>query len=76
MLYIVRNGINVAFLNDVRGTVAECEFFKKKIKGCLEVDCFVSSSPVEDPCTPNGKVKKKKLKYLLRFRVIYQSLTT
>jgi hypothetical protein len=56
MLYIVRNGINVAFLNDVRGSVAECEFFKKKIKGCLEVDCFVSSSPVEDPGTPNGKV--------------------
>ena len=55
MLYIVQNGINVAFLNDVRGTVAECEFFKKKIKG-LEVDCFVSSSPVEDPGTPNGKV--------------------
>ena len=38
MLYIARNGISVAFLNDVRGTVAECEFFKKKIKGCLEVD--------------------------------------
>ena len=31
-------------------------FFKKKIKGCLEVDCFVSSSPVDDPGTPNGKV--------------------
>ena len=31
-------------------------FLKKKIKGCLETECFVSSSPVEDPGTPNGKV--------------------
>ena len=56
MLYIARNGISVAFLNDVRGTLADCEFFKKKIKGCLEVDCFVALSPVEDPGTSNGKV--------------------
>ena len=56
MLYIARNGSNVAFLNDVSGTLADCELFKKKIKGCLEVDCFVASSPVEDPGTPNGKV--------------------
>ena len=56
MLYIMRNGVNVVFLNEVNGTVAECEFLKKKIKGCLEVDCFVSSSPVEDLGTPNGKV--------------------
>ena len=37
MLYIVKNGVNVAFLNDVRGSVAECEFFKKKIKGIFQV---------------------------------------
>ena len=55
-LYMIRNGINVAFLNDVRGTAAECEFFKKKIKGIFQVDCFVSASPVDDPGTPNGKV--------------------
>ena len=55
-LYMITNGINVAFLNDVRATAVECEFFKKKIKGVFEVDCFVSASPVTDPGTPNGKV--------------------